>query len=1023
MKQHLIIVTIFLFSFTSLHAQETQNTLPEREFVKGRIVNSAGRFAAGFRVSMTPENIETISDEFGYFELDCSTTNEKMFIHNPYRPGNRWGYDITFAPGTKDTIYVFTIDWQIGGQIFNQEGNPIPDINVEVLGENKSTTTNRGGEYRLENVTKGTILKITDPKKRYASKEIKVDYAENGKLSETKLSQYIPPIFVSRKDTTGVLFITDQTPVLKETSVIPNPSEIQSFNRKRNEYTIKKVVNKERLSGFEMQYTSGFGISKVGRLPEIQKEYAQGETNGTELNWMGPETNHITAWGPNINMLNYNADAGIYPYDRNGSLVPRNMGDRTYANSYNSKDFFRTGTSFENQLNIHSAFIANSILSADFSQNKVNTPIPNSYREAYKGGISINKLKIKKFTSDFGFNGSTTQDKTINTGGSYARLLHAIYTTPPTFDNRNGLSKKDAIKTNQSWQLQDESMRSYAPNLVNNPYYIASQLQDKENIDNLLAYAKTKYQWRDLELEGIFSFNEQKSKRTIYDITENTFTRNAKLSNLNAALNFSYKLNSKINFKASYLFDKNDESFNYSILQEKDDLSRKSHQFSYTMTFNNHLIFIDLVNKHYFSNTANDYTNLFPGIGLNLQLDELYYRLFGKSSDLFREFRLFASASKSMGEAPLLYKNKAALTTNMHSSQFQQFYETKEITFNNLLNPEIYTNTEIGLRKSLLNNKLYLEVSYFHNTTSDFVTPHAHNLQSVVLENVGKVRNSGYLFTASYNFRSNYHNFFGTIDFNFNATRSKVLSVHNDDMIALAGFSNIQTAFAKNEPLGAIYGTSYQRDNNGQIVIGNDGFPLVNTQLKKIGDPTPDFRMTLSPYIRWKLLSLSMTMEYSHGGDRWNGTKAYLDYLGMSQETAEKRNIKGFVFDGVTQDGIPNTKPVDFHNPAANPNENRWKRYGVEGVGETYIEDASYFRLTEIALSYNLGQTIRPIKYNNSVIKSLEVGTRLNNLFLITAYKGVDPESNLFGYTTGKGLDLFNIPSSRSFSFYVNVRF
>ena len=195
MKQHLIIVAIFLFSFTSLHAQETQNTLAERELVKGRIINSTGRFAAGFRVSMTPEDIETISDELGYFELDSSTKNEKMFIHNPYRPGNRWRYDITFSPEDKDTIHVFTIDWQIGGQIFNQEGNPIPDIKVEVLGENKSTTTGWNGEYRLENLTKGTILKITDPKKLYASKEIKVAYSENGKIPETKLSQYIPPIF------------------------------------------------------------------------------------------------------------------------------------------------------------------------------------------------------------------------------------------------------------------------------------------------------------------------------------------------------------------------------------------------------------------------------------------------------------------------------------------------------------------------------------------------------------------------------------------------------------------------------------------------------------------------------------------------------------------------------------------------------------------------------------------------------------------------------------------------------------
>jgi len=181
--------------------------------------------------------------------------------------------------------------------------------------------------------------------------------------------------------------------------------------------------------------------------------------------------------------------------------------------------------------------------------------------------------------------------------------------------------------------------------------------------------------------------------------------------------------------------------------------------------------------------------------------------------------------------------------------------------------------------------------------------------------------------------------------------------------------------------------------------------------------------MSLSPQLTWKNFTFAMAMEYSHGGDRWNGTKAYLDYAGMSKETAEQRDIRGFIFDGVMQDGTPNSKAVDFYNPTANLNENRWRRYGAEGVGEAYIEDASYFRLTEVALSYNLGNAIRQIRRTSSVIKKLDVGVRLNNLLLITAYKGVDPESNLYNYTTGKGLDLFNVPSSRTFNFYVNINF
>lgn len=883
MKQHLTLLTICILLFYSLRAQESvepQDTLAEREIVKLRFINSEGKSAAGFRVNMLPENVEGVTDDIGYVELDSSTKNEYLYAHNPYRTDNSWRWKITFSPGDKDTIHTLIIDhWYMEGCVVDSENSPVRDVNVEVVGQDKSAVTNWDGKFLLKNVSKGDVLRFIDPNKLYLDKEVRVVFSSE--TPQYKLSQYVPAVFASRKDTAGVMFISDQTPRNKG-AYVPDISNIKSFNRKGDEYAIKEFKNKEYLSGAEVQYTSDVGISRVGRLPELQTD-----------------------------------------------------------------DFFRTGVSFKNGLDIKSAFIANSVLSADFSQNRINTPIPDASREAYKGGVSINRLKIGNFTSEAGFAVSSAYDKMINSGGNYARLLHAVYT---------------------------------------NPHYTVSQLADSEDIDNLLAYAKMKYKLKKLELEGIFSFNEQESNRTIYDATANSFTRNAELSNLNAGLNASYKLNDKINFKASYLFDKNKESYDYVnlSLQENDDLSRQSHQVSYAMTFVNRIIHIDLANKHYFSNTANDYTNLFPSAGFNLHLNELTYKLFDETWGFFRDLRLFASASRSLGEAPLLYKNKAVLSTNLHSSQFAEFYETKEIPFNDMLKPEIYMNTEFGLRKYLLNDKLFLEAVYFHNTTNDFIAPHLHSSNSAILENVGKVRNYGGLFSANYYFGKYYRDFRGSIGFNFNLMRNKVLEVyHNNEAIALAGFSNIQTVFAENEPLGAIYGTSYQRNADGQLIIGDDGFPLIDSQLKKIGDPTPDFRMSLTPSLTWKFLTFSTVMEYSRGGDRWNGTKAYLDYADMSQETAEQRNIKD--------------------------------------VGEAYIEDASYFRLTEIALACNLGRIIK-LARSYSVIKNLEVGTRLNNLLLITPYKGVEPESNLFGCTTGKGLDLFNMPSSRSFNFYVNIK-
>jgi hypothetical protein len=45
------------------------------------------------------------------------------------------------------------------------------------------------------------------------------------------------------------------------------------------------------------------------------------------------------------------------------------------------------------------------------------------------------------------------------------------------------------------------------------------------------------------------------------------------------------------------------------------------------------------------------------------------------------------------------------------------------------------------------------------------------------------------------------------------------------------------------------------------------------------------------------------------------------------------------------------------------------------------------------------------------------------NLWLSTAYKGVDPETSLLGASSGQGLDYFNMPSTKSYVFSFSLNF
>jgi hypothetical protein len=82
------------------------------------------------------------------------------------------------------------------------------------------------------------------------------------------------------------------------------------------------------------------------------------------------------------------------------------------------------------------------------------------------------------------------------------------------------------------------------------------------------------------------------------------------------------------------------------------------------------------------------------------------------------------------------------------------------------------------------------------------------------------------------------------------------------------------------------------------------------------------------------------------------------------------------------------------------------------------VEDASYFRLSDISIFFDVFGR-RP----KLGIKSLQLGFSAQNLLIVSSYKGSDPTSALFGYGTGTGLDLFNLPSTRSYALSAIIEF
>ena len=248
----------------------------------------------------------------------------------------------------------------------------------------------------------------------------------------------------------------------------------------------------------------------------------------------------------------------------------------------------------------------------------------------------------------------------------------------------------------------------------------------------------------------------------------------------------------------------------------------------------------------------------------------------------------------------------------------------------------------------------------------------------------------------------------------FSLYRNQVTNLKNNQTsIPIAGFADISKNYIVGQPLGVIVGSGFLRTANNQLVIDSEGFPVIDPNPIIIGNPNPDFILGFNPSFKFNKWQLSLGFDWHQGGQIWNGTQQALNFYGKSLATEQGRATTNFVFEGLTANGQPNTQAIDFYNPQLPLDKNRWQRYGLAGLAEENIEDATYFRLNNISLSY---QT----KINSLLLK---VSVFTNNVFILSKNKTAFIGNSLFNSAETTGLDYFNTPllSSTGLSFTLNL--
>ena len=419
----------------------------------------------------------------------------------------------------------------------------------------------------------------------------------------------------------------------------------------------------------------------------------------------------------------------------------------------------------------------------------------------------------------------------------------------------------------------------------------------------------------------------------------------------------------------------------------------------------------------------------YPGASISMILSDIFPIM--KKGEILDYFKLRASlANTARLNDP--YSNQRVFVNNQSSSNNPGNTYTYSFTNNNPdLVPERQSTYEIGTEMRFLNNRITLEGAYYNTLCTKQISQgfRASYATTAVLNttNASSLRNEGVELTLNLT-PVKKKNFNWNINFNFTHNWSKVLTLpesiglYNDYYNSDTYISNVRGGLIRGNSTGTITGSTYQRNQKGQILINPaTGIPLFNGGNQLIADRNPDFTLGTLNTFKYKNWSLSFLWDLKMGGDIYNGTEQVLTGIGKSARTAN-RNYP-IVVDGVLNDGLQNT---------ANPTKNSiviipyfLSTYYTQMPDEEFIQkDVNWLRLRDVTLNYRLPEKlVKRVKY----LKGMSFFITGNDLILSTNYRGADPSINANNPGTlgvgGYGMDLGNAPTPIALSFGLKASF
>lgn len=836
-------------------------------------------------------------------------------------------------------------------------------------------------------------------------------------------------------------------------------------------FTIDKIYH---LPSYQNSYGQGYQGSeyyynaylKAGYVPEgtSYQDYATGNYTGAGnigagycfVDGAGGGFNDgdDESWGPRL-------DIGLKIPQYNSPVV---NGVRTatdwVSHSNNIKDFFQTGFSQSHNIAISNSSDRGNFRAAIGYRDQKGT-VPNTNEQRYNGSLTGSYIFNKYISADVSMTYSKTKsDNLMSTGYSSSNPLQSIMEwfgrQVDISDLKNHYNEQDAAGNYYNW-INAFHVNPYF-NLYNN-----TNAYDRDRLISKASVFIKPLSW--LKFEGRLGYDfyyDKTFQKTLYttDCPKGWFRQtNQNQHELNADF-IAYFDKTFGDFTVDALAGANYRDMTYNMTAEgataSSGLTIKN---LYTMSNVIGTPFTDMDNSHIRSNSVyanatigyasqvfmelsarNDWSStikesfFYPSVSLSWIPTETFPQL---KSDILSYLKVRANIAK-VGNATTAYRTQtyymspaqAATPSSANINGVAQFYKQSTLANANLRPESIRTN-EIGIEAAFLNNRIRLDLAYYNKSTSNQImtveVPTSTGYRYSLI-NAGKVTNKGAEISLSADILKNADGLNWTSTLNWSKDKSKVVELADGlDTYTISNNWSVYNYAKVGESWGTLYGAGMKTDDQGRVIIGSDGLPiLVNG--KKLGSVTPDWLAGWSNEFTYKDFSFGFLLDYRKGGDFFSVTQMFgantgiLDFTAATKADGTNVRETGVVVGQdvltdkvcVTEDGNTNTKTISAQ---------KWF-YSYYKDKELDICDGSYLKLREIHLTYTFPKAWLAATRCISDAKLSLIGSNVAILWLSSRNQSkIDPESTMGSDNTSVGFESNSCPPTRSIGIKLNLTF